>query len=101
MAISVEQQPAIRERTQPGRPASFSAGVAVRYILLTLLALVAFAPFILSFLGTSKTNSELAAFPPTILPKSWQLDNWVRVWNFTLPTVRGPVLPRWLFNSAW
>jgi ABC-type glycerol-3-phosphate transport system permease component len=101
MAISVEQRPAIRERAQPGRPSSFSAGVAVRYTLLTLLALLAFAPFILSFLGTFKSNAELAAFPPTILPSQWRLDNWVRVWNFTLPTVQGPVLPRWLFNSAW
>lgn len=101
MAISVERRPAIRERTQPGRPSPFSAGVAVRYIALTLLALLAFAPFILSFLGTFKTNAELAAFPPTILPKEWRWDNWVRVWNFTLPTVQGPVLPRWLFNSAW
>ncbi len=101
MAISVEQRPAIRERAQPGRPPSLSAGVVVRYTLLTLLALLAFTPFILSFLGTFKTNAELAAFPPTILPKEWRLDNWVRVWNFTLPTVQGPVLPRWLFNSAW
>jgi multiple sugar transport system permease protein len=101
MAISVEQQPAIRERAQPGRSPSISAGVVVRYTLLTLLALLAFAPFILSFLGTFKTNAELAAFPPTILPQAWRLDNWVRVWNFTLPTVQGPVLPRWLFNSAW
>jgi multiple sugar transport system permease protein len=100
MAISVEQRPALQASTQPGR-SPFSAGVALRYIALTLLALLAFAPFILSLLGTFKTNAELAAFPPTFLPKQWQLDNWARVWNFTLPTVQGPVLPRWLFNSAW
>lgn len=100
MAISVEQRPTVQASTQPGQP-PFSAGVALRYILLTLLALLAFAPFILSLLGTFKTNAELAAFPPTFLPKQWQLDNWARVWNFTLPTVQGPVLPRWLFNSAW
>lgn len=100
MAISIEQRPAIQASAQPGRT-PLSAGVALRYLALTLLALFAFAPFILSLLGTFKTNAELAAFPPTFLPNQWQLDNWARVWNFTLPTVQGPVLPRWLFNSAW
>ena len=100
MAISIEQRPAIQASAQPGRT-PLSVGVALRYLALTLLALFAFAPFILSLLGTFKTNAELAAFPPTFLPNQWQLDNWARVWNFTLPTVQGPVLPRWLFNSAW
>lgn len=101
MAVSVEQRPVSRTSAEPGRPPSFYIEALVRYGLLTLLALIAFAPFILSFLGTFKTNAELAAFPPTILPRQWSLDNWVRVWNFTLPTVQGRVLPRWLFNSAW
>jgi ABC-type glycerol-3-phosphate transport system permease component len=91
----------IATSAEPERPIWSRLGVIARYGLLTLLALVAFAPFILSFLGTFKTNAELAAFPPTLLPKEWHFDNWVRVWNFTLPTVQGPVLPRWLFNSAW
>jgi multiple sugar transport system permease protein len=101
MAVSVEQRPVSRTSAEPGRPPSFYIEALVRYGLLTVLALIAFAPFILSFLGTFKTNAELAAFPPAILPKQWSLDNWVRVWNFTLPTVQGRVLPRWLFNSAW
>jgi ABC-type glycerol-3-phosphate transport system permease component len=101
MAVSVEQRPIATTSAAPGRPPSYHLGVAVRYGLLTLLALVAFAPFILSFLGTFKSNAELAAFPPTILPKDWRIDNWARVWSFALPTVNGPVLPRWLFNSAW
>jgi ABC-type glycerol-3-phosphate transport system permease component len=101
MAVSAERRPMIATSAQPERPVWSRVSVIVRYGLLTLLALVAFAPFILSFLGTFKTNAELAAFPPTLLPKEWRLDNWARVWNFTLPTVQGPVLPRWLFNSAW
>src|SRR5512138_3155869 len=101
MAVSVEQQPRVTANAAPGRPQSFYLGAAVRYTLLTILSLIAFAPFLLSFFGTFKTNAELAAFPPTILPKDWRLDNWLRVWNFTLPTVQGRVLPRWLFNSVW
>jgi multiple sugar transport system permease protein len=101
MDVSVERRQPVATSTAPGRPIWFYLGAATRYTLLTLLALIAFAPFILSFLGTFKTNAELAAFPPSILPKDWRLDNWLRVWNFTLPTVPGRVLPRWLFNSAW
>jgi multiple sugar transport system permease protein len=101
MAVSVERRPRVAASTAPGRPLRFYFGAVTRYTLLTILALIAFAPFILSFLGTFKTNAELAAFPPSILPKDWRLDNWLRVWNFTLPTVQGRVLPRWLFNSAW
>lgn len=111
MAVSVENRPIIATSATPGRPSSFYAGALLRYALLTILALLAFAPFILSFLGTFKTNAELAAYPPTVLPKQWSLDNWVRVWNFTLPSVKltpllnsflgDRVLPLWLFNSTW
>src|SRR5689334_16848254 len=101
MAVSIEQRQGVAASSAPGRPMRFYLGAATRYTLLTILALIAFAPFILSFLGTFKTNAELAAFPPTLLPKQWRLDNWARVWSFTLPTVQGPVLPRWLFNSTW
>lgn len=101
MAVSATGRPVVARSAQPERPSSYYVGAVIRYTLLTLLALLAFSPFILSFLGTFKTNAELAAFPPTILPKQWQLDNWVRVWNFRLPSVQGPVLPRWLLNSAW
>ncbi|HKF94745.1 MAG TPA: carbohydrate ABC transporter permease [Gammaproteobacteria bacterium] len=101
MDVSVERRQPVAASTAPGRPPRFYLGAATRYTLLTILALIAFAPFILSFLGTFKTNAELAAFPPSILPKDWRLDNWQRVWNFTLPTVQGRVLARWLFNSAW
>lgn len=82
-------------------PPSFYVGAAIRYGLLILAAIIAFTPFILSFLGTFKTNLELTSFPPQIMPQQWLFDNWVRVWNFTLPTVDGQVLPRWLFNSVW
>lgn len=101
MAVSVEQRPATSATAAPGPASSSSVGAIVRYALLVLLALVAFAPFLLSFLGTFKSNAELVAYPPSILPHQWSLANWERVWNFTLPTVQGHVLPKWLFNSTW
>lgn len=86
---------------EQGRPASFYAVAALRYGLLTLIAVIAFLPFVLSFLGTFKTNVELTAFPPSLLPAHWGWENWVRVWSFSLPSVDGAIMPRWIWNSAW
>jgi ABC-type glycerol-3-phosphate transport system permease component len=121
MAVSVKNRPIAATATQHHQPTSFYVGAAVRYTLLVLLSLLAFAPFILSFLGTFKPNAELTAYPPTLLPQAWvdngwsgfvsSLDNWKRVWNFTLPSIQlapplssiigNRVLPLWLLNSAW
>lgn len=100
MAVSTERRttPVV---TEEQRPATFYLGAILRYTLLIVASIIAFAPFLLSFLGTFKTNLELTSYPPTILPELWRFDNWVRVWNFTLPTVDGRILPRWLFNSTW
>lgn len=101
MAVSVKTQPTVATQTDNRRPMSFYLSAVVRYTLLTVLALIFFAPFILSFLGTFKTNTELTAFPPRILPDEWRLDNWARVLNFSLPTMSGPAIPLWLWNSTW
>jgi multiple sugar transport system permease protein len=101
MAVSADRR-AIAATTPPkARPTSFYVLAFIRYGLLSLLALVAFMPFILSFLGTFKTNIELTSFPPQILPQQWRFENWVRVWNFSLPSVEGAVMPRWIWNSGW
>jgi multiple sugar transport system permease protein len=86
--------------TNESKPASFYLVAFLRYGFLVLISLIAFMPFILSFLGTFKTNVELTSFPPSFLPQTWQVDNWVRVWNFALPGVEG-IMPRWLWNSVW
>ncbi len=100
MAVRAEQRPAATADT-PGRPFSSYLGPIIRYTLLLLFAIIAFMPFILSFLGTFKTNVELTSYPPTFFPNEWRPDNWARVWNFTLPSVEGILFPRWLFNSFW
>jgi multiple sugar transport system permease protein len=101
MAVSAQQQPVAATRTSADRPASAYIGITVRYVLLVLLSLFAFTPFILSFLGTFKTAAEVNAFPPQILPEQWRFDNWIRVWNFTIPSIQGRLLPLWLLNSSW
>lgn len=83
------------------KPASYYINAVVRYGFLIIISLIAFLPFILSFLGTFKTNAELTAFPPTFLPSSWDFGNWVRVWNFQLVQNGPRVMPLWLWNSVW
>lgn len=51
-------------------------GLALRYLLLTAVGILVFMPFILSFFGTFKTNAEIIAFPPTLFPSEWHLENW-------------------------
>jgi multiple sugar transport system permease protein len=99
MATAVEPRTVARA-TNEGKPAWFYISAMLRYGFLILISLVAFMPFILSFLGTFKSNVELTAFPPTLLPAEWRWDNWGRVWNFSLPTLQNAV-PRWLWNSTW
>lgn len=101
MAIRTERRSTSATGTTDERPALFYLSAVLRYTLLILLSLFAFAPFILSFLGTFKTTAEVLAFPPTFLPEEWRLGNWERVWNFSIPTVEGSLMPRWLFNSVW
>ncbi len=100
MAVSADNRTVLAAGKPPGGT-GVALGVVARYALLSLAALIAFAPFLLSLLGTFKSNAELTAFPPSVLPERWTLDTWARVWNFTLPSVEGRVLPRWLFNSTW
>lgn len=57
---------------------------ALRYLLLSAVGLIVFAPFILSFLGSFKTNAEIIAFPPTLFPAEWQVSNWPRLFQTDL-----------------
>ena len=66
------------------RPVMFYVSAILRYTLLTAFALLVFMPFILSFLGTFKSNAEVTAFPPTFFPKEWRPDNWTRTLNIEI-----------------
>lgn len=59
-------------------------GVVIRYLLLSLLGLIIFMPFILAFLGSFKTGAEIIAFPPTLFPEKWMLGNWPDLFNTDL-----------------
>jgi multiple sugar transport system permease protein len=80
------------------RPSSWYVDRILRYALLIGIGLILLGPFILSFLGTFKTNREILAYPPTILPTEWHAENWGRVWE----TSAGPgaTFPRWVLNTV-
>jgi multiple sugar transport system permease protein len=85
-------------------PASEAAGgnrilrSFLKYAVLVLLAAVALTPFVLAFLGTFKTNAEIIAYPPRLLPEQWRVQNWVDTWNTNFGA--GATFPRWLWNTA-
>ncbi len=72
--------------------------LALKYVLLIAIGLVALAPFILAFLGTFKTDAEIIAYPPKLLPEKWLFGNWAKTWNTDFG--EGATFPRWLWNTA-
>jgi ABC-type glycerol-3-phosphate transport system permease component len=98
MAVKVETLKQVSTQ-QPGKPGSYYVGTFLRYLLLTLIGLVLFMPFILAALGTFKTDAEIIAFPPKLFPQQWLVENWGKVWNTDLGS--GGTFPRWLLNTAF
>jgi multiple sugar transport system permease protein len=99
MAVSVEQRPLAV--SSPQRSPRQSALVALRYVVITVVAIIVFMPFILSFLGTFKSNPEVTAYPPTFLPREWHPENWVQTWSVEISGAGKNVFARWFFNSFW
>jgi multiple sugar transport system permease protein len=99
MAVSAERHPIVL--ATPRQTPLQTVGTAIRYILITALAILVFMPFILSFLGTFKTNAEVTAYPPTFLPNEWHVENWPATWNVEISGAGRNVFARWFFNSFW
>ena len=53
----------------------------IRYILLTLGALIMVIPFNWMFLTAFKTTAELNQWPPTFLPETWRFENFADVFR--------------------
>jgi multiple sugar transport system permease protein len=77
-------QPAIRMVAPTQASAGQRLGRLVIYVVLVLVGIILFTPFILAFLGTFKTDSEIIAWPPTFFPTTWHFENWPRLWNTDL-----------------
>jgi multiple sugar transport system permease protein len=63
----------------PRRARKRTVSLAIRYMVLCVIGLILFTPFILAFLGSFKSNAEIVAWPPTLLPAQWRLENWVEL----------------------
>lgn len=68
-------------------------GYIIIYACLSVGAIIMVFPFIWSILTSFKTLTESLAFPPKILPDSWQLTNYLDVWQ-ALP------FPKFFFNTV-
>src|SRR5439155_26797800 len=93
-AAAAEQPTLVR------RPTSWYVLQVIRYAFLLLSTVILLGPLFLAFFGSFKTNAEVLAWPPTLLPAHWSLGNYVDVWN-NVKQNQAPLLPRWLFNSAF
>src|ERR1051325_1709104 len=98
MAVKVETLKQVSTQ-QPGKPSSYYLSNILRYIILILIGIVLFMPFILAALGTFKADAEIIAFPPKFFPQQWLVENWGRVWNTDLGN--GGTFPRWLVHTAF
>lgn len=74
-------QPAIRVFTPTPTTTSHRLGRVLIYVVLIVVGLILFTPFILAFLGTFKSDAEIIAWPPTFFPAKWLVENWPRLWN--------------------
>lgn len=82
-----------------GRPTRYYVVQTIRYLVLAAIGVILILPFILAFLGTFKTDTEIISYPPRFLPSNWLIENWIKVWNTDLG--QGGTFPRWLFNTAF
>lgn len=99
MAVKVETLKQVRATKPPQEPGTRQLATLLRYLILILIGVVLFTPFILAALGTFKTDAEIIAFPPKLFPANWLVENWTKVWNTDLGN--GGTFPRWLFNTAF
>ena len=51
----------------------------LRYVFLVLFSLIMIFPFYWMLIASFKTQGEAIAYPPTLIPNSWTLDNYIDV----------------------
>ncbi len=98
MATTAQQVQVQEVQRAPSR-VRFYLAQFFRYLVLIVIGVVLFTPFILAFLGTFKNNAEIIAYPPQVFPREWLVGNWVNVWNTDVG--QGGTFPRWLGNTAF
>ncbi len=71
-------------------PIAHRIGKLAVYLLLIVVGLILFTPFILAFLGTFKTDAEIIAWPPSFLPTKWLVENWPKLLSTDLGGIARP-----------
>lgn len=64
-------------RGQPWRPLS----VFATYAGLILISFIMIAPFLYLVLSSLKTNEEMLAYPPVLIPTIWDWANYIETWQ--------------------
>ncbi len=72
---------ALASPSQEARTPLGTAGTAVTFVVLCVLALMIVFPFIWMLFTSLKPESEIAVFPPQLLPRTWTLENYENVWT--------------------
>jgi len=82
------------ERRVRPRGARVVGRKAAGYAVLTLMAVVALAPFFWTLSTSLKNIDEVFVYPPQLLPSSPKWSNYTSLW-------RSFPMDRWMFNSAY
>jgi multiple sugar transport system permease protein len=72
----------------------FSIPRVIFLILAFIVTALALTPFILTVSGSFKTKSEILDWPPTIIPRVIEWQNYVEVWT------NSHYFPQWILNSV-
>ena len=94
-------RPAQRTIYPSSRPFIQRLGRVFIYALLVTIGLVLFTPFILAFLGTFKTDSEIVRLAAHILPTIWRVGTGHTFGTRMLAVCRVPLVrPRSVYRRA-
>ncbi|MFC1466419.1 MAG: carbohydrate ABC transporter permease [Candidatus Brachytrichaceae bacterium NZ_4S206] len=66
------------------------------YAALTMMSFIFLLPLAWMMLTAIKTPQEAMQFPPTIIPQTPRLDNFIKAWNYP-----GMQFTRWTLNTLW
>lgn len=55
--------------------------IIISYVILIIMSVIDVAPFIWMVLSSFKSQQELFAYPPTLLPTEWHPENYISAWN--------------------
>src|SRR5690625_2566966 len=85
MAVLDEERPATVTTAQ--RPRRYTsdkitgARLSLRLLGGALITLVFVLPYVVMFLGSFKSRSEILGVPPTYLPEEWHPENYLELWS--------------------